>query len=270
MGKLLAIIVCITIGLGAAIVALSSQGPPLVDMNEAYDERTGNAVFNHAPWQAVLDRYVDKQGKVAYGQLAKDTDHLDQYIDAMRHAPFDQMGRDEKLALLINAYNAFTLRLVLDYWDGGKLQSIKDIGQSQRWNDKRWHLAGRTWSLNEIEHDQIRIHFREPRIHFALVCAAEGCPPLRGEAYSGKLLATQLEDQARLIHGNKRWFRFDPAKNQVHMTRLYKWYAGDFEQVTGSVLQYASRYVPQLKTALQAEDKPAIRWLDYNWKLNGS
>ena len=270
MGKPIVIIVCLAIVVVAAIAVVSSLGPPAVDMEEAYDQQAGDATFDHALWQAVLEKHVDAQGRVAYSQMAQDSGQLDQYINALRDAPFDQMGRDEKLALLINAYNAFTLRLILDYWDGGKLQSIKDIAAAKRWDDKRWHLAGRVWSLSDIEHDQIRRHFREPRIHFALVCAAEGCPPLRAEAYIAALLEKQLDDQARLIHENERWFRFDPAQNQVHLTSLYKWYAGDFEQVAGWVLAYASQYSPQLNSALHANKNPSIRWLDYSWKLNGS
>ena len=94
---------------------------------------------------------------------------------------FADLGRSEKLALLINAYNACTLRLILDHWNDGQLASIKDIPRDNRWEDQRWQIGKRRLSLNQIEHEEIRGRFAEPRIHFALVCAAKGCPPLRAE-----------------------------------------------------------------------------------------
>ena len=105
-------------------------------------------------------------------------------------------------------------------------------------------------------------------MHFALVCAAVGCPKLRNEVYRAERLEEQLEEQTRYAHTHKRWFRFDSAKGVIHLTRLYQWYGGDFEQVAGAVLDYAARYSPQLKQALDAERKPNIRWLNYDWSLN--
>jgi hypothetical protein len=129
-------------------------------------------------------------------------------------------------------------------------------------------LAGETYSLNQIEHGLIRPNFREPRIHFALVCAAIGCPPLRSEAYTGDRLEQQLEDQTRFTHGNERWLRYERGNATIELTALYQWYAGDFEQVAGSVLEYAARYDDDLATDLEAGHSPTIRYLDYDWSLN--
>jgi hypothetical protein len=95
------------------------------------------------------------------------------------------MGRNEKLALLINAYNAFTLKLIVERLP---VQSILDIPAAERWDAVRWKVGGQVWSLKQIEHEQIRPKFTEPRVHFALVCAAVGCPPLRNEAYDASRL----------------------------------------------------------------------------------
>ncbi len=176
--------------------------------------------------------------------------------------------REKKLALLINAYNAFTIQLILDYWDEGRLESIRDIPTDRRWKHRRWRVGDNLWSLDEIEHDTIRIHFIEPRIHWALVCAAVGCPPLRNEAYTAEELDEQLDEQARYVHGHERWFRFDREANTVHLTRLYQWYRGDYEQVAGSILDHAAQYAPQLEEALDEGQRPRIRWLDYSWDLN--
>jgi len=176
------------------------------------------------------------------------------------------LGRDEKLALLINAYNAFTLELILEHYDAGKLESIRDI--PNQWTDERWVIAGKTFSLNQIEHEEVRPKFKEPRIHWALVCAAVGCPPLRAEAYTAAKLEKQLEDQTQYVHSHDKWYRLDQADNTVYLTQLYNWYGGDFEQVAGSVLKYVADYDPKLKQILEQGNPPRIKWLDYDWSLN--
>lgn len=245
-------------------------GPPPVRAHEAYAQRRSGPVFDHSLFDSLLRRYVDADGHVDYRGLEKHAAELDRYIASLARAPFDAMGRNEKLALLINAYNAFTLRLVLDYWSGGKLKSILDIPAGKRWKAARWQVGGgHTWSLSQIEHEQIRPNFADPRVHFALVCAAAGCPRLRNEAYRADRLEEQLEDQARYVHSHKRWFRFERRRNILYLTPLYRWYASDFAQTAGgSVLRFAARYSPELRAALADGRKPAVRWLPYDWRLN--
>jgi hypothetical protein len=247
----------------AAILRLF--GPPPVAMVEVYRQDKAGPAFDHDLFDAVLKQHVDADGWVDYAGLARAPERLDAYIDAIGKAPFDQLDRNEKLALLINAYNAFTLRLILDHYP---VASIKDIPAPKRWDDARWNVGRNVWSLNQIEHEQIRPKFTEPRIHFALVCAAVGCPPLRNEAYAGARLETQLEAQTRLVHGRDRWFRYDRDRNTVHLTKLYEWYGGDFKQAAGSVTAYVAAYSPKLKQAVDAGRPPRLRWLDYDWSLN--
>jgi len=240
-------------------------GPPRVTLREAYADESGSATFDHSAFDALLRKYVDADGWVDYAGLKRESARLRAYIDALAAAPFGKLGRDEKLALLINAYNAFTLQLILEHYP---LKSIRDIPAARRWNDVRWKIGPLTVSLDQIEHEQIRPKFREPRIHFALVCAAVGCPKLRNEAYTAARLDAQLDDQMRYAHTHDRWFHYDPQQNVLYLTRLYKWYGGDFKQVAGSVLEFAARYAPDLRRALDAGRKPTIRWLEYDWKLN--
>ena len=241
-------------------------GPPRVELAETYSARPDGPTFDHSAFNDVVRKYVSKEGGwVDYEGLARDHAKLDQYIASVARAPFDQMGRNQKLALLINAYNAFTLRLILDHYPLG---SIKDIPASKRWDDKRWEIGGHTWSLSQIEHEQVRPHFREPRIHFALVCAAVGCPPLRNAAYSPDRLEKELEDQAIYVHTHERWFQLDRGRNVLRLTSLYDWYGGDFKQVAGSFLEYAAEYAPALREALDAGRKPRVEFLDYDWSLN--
>lgn len=240
-------------------------GPPRVTLQEAYAQTADGSVFDHSRLDALLRKHVSAGGWVDYKGLAVDATELGEYIASLESAPFDQLGRDEKLALLINAYNAFTLRLILDHY---LVESIKDIPDAKRWDAKRWKVAGNTWSLNQIEHEQIRPKFREPRVHFALVCAAIGCPPLRFEAYTGARLEEQLADQTRYVHTHGRWFACDAQRAVLRLTRLYDWYGDDFKQVAGSALEYAAGQSDVLRKALDAGKKPRIEWIDYDWRLN--
>lgn len=240
-------------------------GPPAAELKEQYERKPDGPTFDHAVLDGLLKKHVSEGGWVDYAALREDAKPLDRYIASLADAPFDELGRDEKLALLINGYNAFTLRLILDHYP---LKSIKDIPAEKRWDARRWKIGGNTWSLTQIEHEQVRPKFEEPRIHFALVCAAVGCPPLRGEAYVGSRVEEQLEEQTRYVHDNDKWFRFEPQQNTAHLTSLYKWYGGDFEQVAGSVLKYAARYAPPLEAALDAGKEPKVEWQNYDWTLN--
>lgn len=243
-------------------------GPPAVALKEQYRDDDGNFRFDHSLLDELLEHYVAEHGWVDYEGLSRDASKLDRYVASIAEAPFERLGRSEKLALLINAYNAFSLRLILDHWSNGDLLSIQDIPAAQRWDDQRWKIGARLWSLNQIEHEEIRPKFIEPRVHFALVCAAIGCPKLRNEAYQAGRIEQQLEDQARYIHSHGRWFRFDASKNIVYLTPLYDWYAGDFGQAAGSVLDFAARYSAGLKKALRDGTRPTVRWLEYDWRLN--
>ncbi len=243
-------------------------GPPKVTMTEAYAPKPSGPTFDHSRLDRILKRYVDANGGVDYSGLAENPKPLLEYNASLEDAPFDKMGRNEKLALLINAYNSFTLELILE-WLGRGIDSIKDIPKDQRWQDARWNIGGHVWSLNEIEHKRIRPHFQEPNVHWALVCAAVGCPPLRREAYSGDRIEKQLTDQARRVHTNEsRWFRYDRSNGTIHLTPLYKWYSSDFEQAAGTILKYAAQYFKPLGEDLKAGKRPAVRWLDYDWSLN--
>ena len=240
-------------------------GPPRVELSEAYAPGSAQREFDHSVLDVLLSTHVDQHGWVDYDGLARDAAQLDTYIASLAGARFDELGRNEKLALLINAYNAFTLRLILDYYP---LASILEIPGDKRWDDRRWRVGGRLWSLSEIEHEQIRPKFIEPRAHFALNCASIGCPKLRNEAYRGDRIDEQLADQAHYIHSDKRWFVFDAAADVLWLTQLYDWYRSDFEQAGGPAPHYAALFSPSLKQALDEGREPAIHWLQYDWSLN--
>lgn len=239
--------------------------PPEVEMKEAYEPRPDGPSFDHSIYGELLEEHVLEGGWVDYEALALDRALLAKYLEALADAPFDELGRNEKLALLMNAYNAFTLELILDH---GRPASIRDIPADQRWKAERWQIGRHTWSLHQIEHEQIRPKFVEPRIHFTLVCAAVGCAPLRREAYQADRLEEQFEDQAKFVHAHESWLELLESEDRVRLTRYYDWYDGDFEQVAGSVLGYAARYSPALRKRLKEPGLPEIGWIEYDWALN--
>lgn len=239
--------------------------PPVVTAQEAYDERPGGPTFDHSTFDGLLRAHVDEDGWVDYESIRENADALEAYLGQVASAPFDALSRDEKLALLINAYNAFTIQLILDHYP---VASIQDIPGDKRWDAVRWRVGPHTWSLNQIEHEQIRPKFAEPRIHFALVCAAVGCPPLRNEAYTAARLEGQLAGQSAYVHSHPRWFYFDPAGNVVHLTALYDWYGGDFTRDVPTVAEYAAGAAPALRRAIADGHLPSVRWLEYDWRLN--
>ncbi len=243
-------------------------GPPMVTLTETYAENPSGPKVDHSSFDSLLKKHVSKDGWVNYKDLAKDAAQLDAYIAALATIPFDKLGRSEKLTVLINGYNAFTLRLILDHQP---VKSIMDIPANQRWDAVRWTIGSMKLSLNQIEHEQVRPNFKEPRIHFALVCAAVGCPPLRNEAYTAGKLEAQLASQSQYVHTHDRWIQIGADGRSVGLTSLYKWYGSDFEQVAGSggsVLKYAASQSPQLKKLIDAGRNPSVRYLDYDWSLN--
>ncbi len=248
---------------GGSCALRSWFGPPTVDLKEHYKAGAGTGRFDHAAFTSILADYVDARGGVDYAGLRKNSSKLNRYLEQVQKAPFEALGRDEKLAFLINAYNAFTLRLILDHWP---VASIRDIPSSERWNAVRWDVGGKKLSLTQIEHEYLRNRFVEPRVHFAINCASVGCPPLRRDAYDAKRLEQQLQEQALAMHGDARWLRLEG--DVVYLTKLYEWYAGDFVQVGGTVLEYAARFAPALAAAHKQGRRLSISWLDYDWSLN--
>lgn len=240
-------------------------GPDQVTTTEAYGDMQDGASFDHSAFEAILQDVVREDGRVFYGKLAADTKALDGYIDALAKGDFQSLSRNEKLALLINAYNAFTLKLIVEYWP---LKSIKDIPAAKRWDHARWDIGGLgKVSLDAIEHTYLRPKFAEPRIHFAVNCASEGCPPLRKFAYTGADIDAQLQDSTTRAHNDDRWLKLTGDK--VHLTRLYLWFRGDFTQKAGSPVEFAAQFNTKLAERLKQGDVD-VEIMEYDWAINAA
>lgn len=250
---------------GAFIVGFVGfdAGPVMLEAVRTAD--AADAPLDHALLDRLLGAAVDDDGRVDYARLATRVEELDAYLSSLAAAAIDQLSPPDRLAALLNAYNAFTLRLVMER---RPIKSIQDIPQAERWSARRWRLGGRTVSLDDLEHRMIRPSVRDPRVHFALVCAALGCPPLRREAYVGRRLEDQLDDQAARFHVGSRWLRYDAARKTIRLSPIYDWYRDDFTRDAGGILEYATQFSSELRRVRAAGVVPALEFLDYDWALN--
>lgn len=246
------------------------------------------AAFDHGheAWNSLLKKHVrlvsgGNASRLDYAGVATERPALDAYLSslsAVSAAEYRGWQRDEKLAFLINAYNAFTVALILGKYPA--LKSIRDLGSflQSPWKKKFIRLLGETLSLDDIEHGMIRAPgvFDDPRIHAAVVCASIGCPMLRNEAFVAGRLDAQLEDGMRRFLSDRSRNRFDAARGALGVSRIFDWYHDDFEQGRrgfDSLQATFARYAPQL--AESAGDQARIRkggyaleFLDYDWRLN--
>lgn len=220
---------------------------------------------SHQIWNSLLQKHVNEKGLVDYTGFANDKKQLESYLDHLsKNAPNKRWSEDENLAYWINAYNAFTIQLILNNYP---VKSIKDIGEGPQitfvnspWDIKFIHIGGKELDLNNIEHGIIRKDFDDPRIHFALVCAARSCPELRNEAYTGEALDEQLEEEAISFINNPD--RNQLSQNNVVLSKYFDWYSGDFKK-KGSIIDFINQYS---KTKINPSAK--ISFKEYDWSLN--
>ncbi len=228
-------------------------------------EASSSAFDNsHGAYGEVLSLYV-RDGLVDYRGLKSDPGGLEAYLEStakVTRKDFESWPEDEQLAFLINIYNARTLELIVDNYP---VKSIRDIGSSGKgpWDEPVVKLFGETITLNALENWMIRRNYKDPRIHFALVCAAVGCPPLLGEPYLGGSLDNQLEARTKK-------FLSDPGKNSIdrenkilRLSPIFEWYAEDFKAEAGSVPGYLKKYYGN-----EPFKGYIIVYTDYDWSLN--
>jgi len=214
--------------------------------------------------------------RVDYAAIKSNPALLTQYLSevaAVTQQQYDEFSKAQQLAFLINAYNAYTIQFILTKYPD--LKSIKDLGSlfSSPWKKKRFPLLGEKRSLDEIEHDMIRKPgvFDDPRIHMAVNCASIGCPALRDEAYVADRLDAQLDDSVRRFLSDRSRNRADDRG--LWVSKIFDWYAGDFEKQAGSVQAWLAPYADLLSDDAQvrADVRDAslrLHYLEYDWSLN--
>lgn len=231
-----------------------------IDLSELDNRDTKH--ISHTQWTELLNSNVDESGKVNYKGFITEEGKFDVYLSLLsKNPPGSSWTENEKLAYWINAYNAFTVKLVIDNYP---LKSIKDIGGAvtmlnSSWDIKFFQIGGVDFDLNTIEHEIIRKQFDEPRIHFAINCASISCPKLRNEAYVAEKLDEQLEEQAI-------GFLHNPLKNKISekeskVSPLFNWFLGDFTK-NGTLSDFIQKYHSKFN------EENDIEYLDYDWFLN--
>jgi len=221
---------------------------------------------DHSLYGELLSKYVNK-GVVDYQGFKNEEAKLDEYLTVLENTKVSELSRDELFAFYVNAYNAWTIKLILSAYPG--IKSIKDLGNifKSPWEKEIVRINGRVLTLDDIEHEILRAQFKDPRVHFAVNCASKSCPPLISEPYRGSTLNRQLDSATRA-------FINDPKSNylkgnQLYVSRIFKWFPEDFnDDVVGFFLKYAEG---DFKKELEAQkDKLKIVYLSYDWSLNGA
>lgn len=246
------------------------------------------AQFDHgyAVWDGLLKKHVrwlpdDKQSRVDYNGFQADRAVLQQALTAMSAVPqaeFERWSREQQMAFLVNAYNAFTVELILTKYPD--LKSIKDLGPllGSPWKPKWIALLGAKVSLDDIEHGMLRKHgdYDDPRVHFAVNCASIGCPALRDEAFVAVRLDAQMDEQTLRFMSDRTRNRFDARRGRLELSKIFDWYGEDFRlghRGIASLPAFAARHAEQLADA--PADRERIRagtvdiaFTDYDWALN--
>lgn len=269
----------ILLGVGALVVSAPASG------------QAASEEFSHALYDQVLKEYV-VDGRVDYARLKGNRSGLDRYVASLAELKpriYEAWDGPTKIAFWINAYNAITLKVVLNRYPirrslspGGLVFPADSIRQIPGAWDRITHpVMGRPMTLDEIEHGVLRKEFQEPRIHAALVCAAKGCPPLRSEAYEGERLEGQLEDQARRFLSDPAKLRIDRRERVVRLSPIFQWFGQDFLKVheppggfTGhadverAVLVFVSRHVKSDDQSFLKAGNYRVVYSGYDWSLN--
>jgi len=264
------------LGLVAAVAGATASAAPEAELWErwtAHDPQS-QARIDHGAWNRFLVLYVvpDAEGvrRVDYGAVSDaDRRALDAYVERLESVPISAMSRDEQLAYWINLYNALTVRVVLEHYP---VASIRDISISPGlfsvgpWGKKLAEVEGEALSLDDIEHRILRPIWRDPRIHYAVNCAAVGCPNLREEAFTAANAERLLELGAREYVNSSRGV-IAVGDRGARVSSIYVWFKEDFGDSDAGVLSHLRAYAePELERALAGVER--IAGHDYDWTLN--
>jgi hypothetical protein len=218
-----------------------------------------------------------RNGLVNYRALRADK-RLEHYCAQLAATDPDTIASEKaRLAFWINAYNAYTLKIICENYPVKSINELHGGGlimgtilNTTVWDKELVTINQKKTTLNTIEHKIIRPIFHDPRIHFALVCAAKSCPPLRAEAYEGDILDQQLDDQGKTFLNNPSWNAFDPIRQEAFLSRIFNWYAEDFGGKDERVLLFIARFLPkELANTIKVDPKAwKIHYNEYDWALN--
>ncbi len=240
---------------------------------------------NHTAWDGLLKTYVTKDGSVRYQSFRKAQENLSEHamqtymtlLAAVKLKEFESWSREQQMAFLINAYNAFTIQLIIDHPGVSSIRKIKNGWFGSPWSKplsgNRTLLDGAIAALDPIEHEWLRPKYRDFRIHAAVNCASISCPPLRSESYTADKLETQLDEQMQIWLADTTKNQFMTVGNpQILISKIFApspWYQKDFDDWGGSVRAVLTKFGPKAAADL-VEKGTSVDYLDYNWDLNAA
>ena len=225
--------------------------------------------FDHLLFDQILKQYVDDRGLIDYNGIAKDR-RFSEYMESLKTAKVEEMSQDGQLAFWINAYNAVIIDKVIKMKPKKSVREtfIPGVWTSTKiFTSRKNVVAKEQLSPDDIEHEILRKRFKEPRIHFAIVCASSGCPPLPRIAYTEENVQVRLEEETRKYINSTRGTRIDRAENTLHLSKLFDWFKSDFVDKSGSVIDFVRPYLRE-EVVLFLDRKPKIDFLHYDWALN--
>jgi hypothetical protein len=228
--------------------------------------------FDHSLFDDLLKKHVVK-GLVDYVEFQEAGSFKD-YLKQLEGADVSSLSDRERLAFWINVYNAYTIELINKHEERASIRNINEtpglVKGKGPWKEPIVKAGGKTFSLDEVENDVIRKQWREPRIHFALVCAAMSCPPLRREAYTGAKLDAQLDAQGRsFVPDPARGSRVDVKQRTVHLSKIFDWYQEDFGGSKDAIARFIAQYYAESpEKQLLLGGGFDVDYLEYDWTLN--
>jgi len=241
-----------------SILTLSAANPP-----EAPDP---------AAFDSILKRYVLEDGTVKYAELRENLDPLTRFVEQIALVSPDSHpslfpSSAHKLAYWLNTYNALVLWVVAKEYPEKKEQRLTEAGRAEFFTKLKFDVGGQARSLDDIETNALRKQFREPRIHFAIVCAARSCPWMSRDAFTPAMLEPQLEGRTKLFLSQERNFRLDTGTREVTISAIFDWFKEDFGSSKEALLGFIGRQRPE---ALQAwgQKKWKLRFFSYDWAIN--
>jgi hypothetical protein len=222
------------------------------------------ATFDHSVWDELLKKYVDSDGRVAYKRLqSADAPKLEAYLQSVAAADLSTLDVKEQMALYINAYNAYVFKGILGGSSAeGVFSRVGFFGFGKN------RVGGVDYSLKKMEDDVLRGKFKDPRVHFALVCGSTSCPKLEREAYTGATLDALLDKKGREFLGDSFRNPLGAGPKDVKLSSIFKWFAGDFQAKAGSVGKFIARFAPASAPACLANDSCEFEYIDYDWSMN--
>ena len=238
-----------------------------VETDSRSRQPTSGESFSHELFDQVLQEHVDEAGQVNYTKLKANPEKLEAYLDLLAFsANPKELPYNAQLAFWVNAYNALVIKGVVDRYPITSVRKVKRF--SGFFYRLKFWVAGKTYTLDYIEHDIIRKEFVDPRVHFVLGCASSSCPPLANRAYTADTIEERLEIATFNFVQNPEQVRIDRAERHLYLSKIFKWYEDDFKEGYDGAVDFLADYLPPEDTEFLESTEVKLRYLDYDWTLN--